>query len=165
PALATDPAAFRRLVEQVLDESKRAGATDAAAEVSESQGLAVTVRRGALETVEQTRDRSLDITLYVGQRRGSASTSDFSDQAVRDTVQAAYHIARHTAEDPCAGLPDAELLATDAPDLKLYHPWGISAEAATELALEAEHAAMALDKRIANSDGASVSSYEGHFIM
>jgi len=164
-SLATDQAAFRRLIERVLEESKRAGATDAAAEVSESQGLAVSVRRGSLETVEQTRDRSLDITVYVGQRRGSASTSDFSDQAVRDTVQAAYHIARHTAEDPAAGLPDAELLATEFPDLDLYHPWDLSAEAAAELALQAEHAALSTDKRIANSDGASVSSYEGHFVM
>lgn len=165
PALDTDPAAFRRLIERVLDESRRAGATDAAAEVSESQGLAVSVRQGSLETVEQTRDRSLDITVYVGQRRGSASTSDFSDQAVRDTVQAAYHIASHTAEDPAAGLPDADLLATDFPDLDLYHPWELPAEAAADLALRAEGAALSTDRRIANSDGASVSSYEGHFVM
>ncbi|AZG07481.1 metalloprotease PmbA [Pigmentiphaga sp. H8] len=165
PALDTDPAAFRQLIERVLDESRRAGATDAAAEVSESQGVAVSVRRGSLETVEQTRDRSLDITVYVGQRRGSASTSDFSDQAVRDTVQAAYHIASHTAEDPAAGLPDADLLATEFPDLDLYHPWNLPAEAAAELALQAERAALSTDKRITNSDGASVSSYEGHFVM
>jgi len=165
PALDTDPAAFRRLIERVLDESRRAGATDAAAEVSESQGLAVSVRQGSLETVEQTRDRSLDITVYVGQRRGSASTSDFSDQAVRDTVQAAYHIASHTAEDPAAGLPDADLLATDFPDLDLYHPWDLPAEAAAELALRAERAALSTDPRIANSDSASVSSHEGHFVM
>jgi len=165
PGLDTDPAAFRQLIERVLDESRRVGATDAAAEVSESQGLAVSVRRGSLETVEQTRDRSLDITVYVGQRRGSASTSDFSDQAVRDTVQAAYHIARHTAEDPAAGLPDADLLATEFPDLDLYHPWNLPAEAAAELALQAERAALSTDKRITNSDGASVSSYEGHFVM
>lgn len=165
PALDTDPAAFRQLIERVLDESRRVGATDAAAEVSESQGLAVSVRRGSLETVEQTRDRSLDITVYVGQRRGSASTSDFSDQAVRDTVQAAFHIASHTAEDPAAGLPDADLLATEFPDLDLYHPWNLPAEAAAELALQAERAALSTDRRIANSDGASVSSYEGHFVM
>jgi len=165
PALDTDPAAFRQLIQRVLDESKRVGATDAAAEVSESQGLAVSVRRGSLETVEQTRDRSLDITVYVGQRRGSASTSDFSDQAVRDTVQAAFHIASHTAEDPAAGLPDADLLATEFPDLDLYHPWDLPAEAAAELALRAERAALSTDRRITNSDGASVSSYEGHFVM
>lgn len=165
PALDTDPAAFRQLIQRVLDESRRVGATDAAAEVSESQGLAVSVRRGSLETVEQTRDRSLDITVYVGQRRGSASTSDFSDQAVRDTVQAAFHIASHTAEDPAAGLPDADLLATEFPDLDLYHPWDLPAEAAAELALRAERAALSTDRRITNSDGASVSSYEGHFVM
>ncbi|VCU68545.1 peptidase PmbA [Pigmentiphaga humi] len=165
PGRTIDQAVFRGLIEQVLGEARQAGATDAAAEVSESQGLAVTVRRGALETVEQTRDRSLDVTVYVGQRRGSASTSDFSGQALRDTVQAAYHIARHTAEDPAAGLPDAELLATEFPDLDLYHPWSLPAEEAAELALQAEAAAMATDRRIANSDGASVSSYEGHFVM
>lgn len=164
PALA-DRATFRQLIERVLEEAKRAGATDAAAEVSESQGLAVTVRKRSLETVEQTRDRSLDITVYVGQRRGSASTSDFSDQALRDTVQAAYHIARHTAEDPAAGLPEADLLATEFPDLDLYHPWPLSPEEAAELALQAEDAALSTDKRITNSDGASVSSYEGHFVM
>ncbi|GAA4321155.1 metalloprotease PmbA [Pigmentiphaga soli] len=165
PPIVANQAQFRELIAQVLEESRRAGATDAAAEVSESQGLSVTVRKGALETVEQTRDRSLDVTVYVGQRRGSASTSDFSGQALRDTVQAAYHIARHTAEDPAAGLPEVELLATEAPDLDLYHPWDISAEQATELALTAENAARAVDRRITNSDGASVSTYEGHFVL
>lgn len=156
---------FRDLITRVLDESKKAGATDAAAEVSESQGLAVNVRRGDLETVEQTRDRSLDITVYVGQRRGSASTSDFSDQALRDTVQAAFHIAKHTAEDPMAGLPDPELMATEIADLKLHFPWDITAEQATEIAVRAEAAALSTDKRITNSDGASVSTYEGHFVL
>ncbi len=166
PPIIGNHAHFRGLIERVLEESRKVGATDAAAEVSESQGLAVTVRQGDLETVEQTRDRSLDITVYVGQRRGSASTSDFSDEALRDTVKAAYYIARHTAEDPAAGLPDADMLATGpALDMDLHHPWNISAEQATELALIAEHAAMSTDKRISNSDGASVSTYEGHFVM
>lgn len=156
---------FRALVTQVLEEARKAGATDAAAEVSESQGLAVNVRQGDLETVEQTRDRSLDITVYVGQRRGSASTSDFSDQALRDTVQAAYHIAKHTAQDPVAGLPDADMMATDIADLELHHPWDITAEQAAQIALRAEAAALATDKRITNSDGASVSTYEGHFVL
>jgi len=165
PPITGDQAQFRELITRVLDESRKVGATDAAAEVSESQGLAVTVRHGDLETVEQTRDRSLDVTVYVGQRRGSASTSDFSDQALRDTVSAAYHIASHTAEDPAAGLPDADTLATKAMDLGLHYAWDITAEQATELALVAEHAAMSTDKRITNSDGSSVSTYEGHFVM
>lgn len=165
--LIANHAQFRDLVARVLDESKRVGATDAAAEVSESQGLAVNVRQGDLETVEQTRDRSLDVTVYVGQRRGSASTSDFSDKAVRDTVEAAFHIARHTAEDPMAGLPDADMMATDADirDLDLHHPWDITAEEATEIAIRAERAALSTDKRVTNSDGASVSTYEGHFVL
>lgn len=163
--IAENQARFRELVEKALAHARALGASDAAAEVSESQGLSVTVRKDDIETVEQTRDRSLDVTVYAGQRRGSASTSDFSAAALKETVEAAWHIARYTAEDPAAGLPDAELLATEFPDLDLYHPWDLSAEAAAELALQAEHAALSTDKRIANSDGASVSSYEGHFVM
>lgn len=157
---------FKNLIQDVLNEAKRVGATDAAAEVSESQGLSVSVRQGSLETVEQTRDRSLDITLYIGQSRGSASTSDFSPQAMRDTVSAAFHIARHTAADPMAGLPEAGHLMLDAaPDLQLHHPWALNTEQATVLALRAEQAACDYDRRISNSDGASVSTYEGHFVM
>ena len=167
PPILANQDQFRELVTRVLDESRRVGASDAAAEVSESQGLSVNARGGDVETVEQTRDRSLDVTVYLGRRRGSASTSDFSDQALRDTVKAAFHIANHTAEDPCAELPDASLLATDADvrDLKLHHGWDIDAEKATQLAIRAERAAYDVDKRIRNSDGASVSSFEGHFIM
>lgn len=157
---------FRNLVGQALDCARAVGATDAVAEVSESRGLAVTVRRRDVETVEQTRDRSLDITVYVGQQRGSASTSDFSDAAVAETVRAAWHIARHTAKDPAAGLPAEEDLMLDAPaDLQLHHVWDIDSEAAAKLALQAERAAMETDRRITNSDGASVSTYEGHFVM
>jgi len=156
---------FRELVQQALACAARLGASDAAAEVSESQGLSVTVRKNSVETVEQTRDRSLDVTVFAGQRRGSASTSDFSGTALRDTVEAAWHIARYTAEDPAAGLPEAQLLATDYPELDLYHPWHIDAEAAARLALRAERASRALDARISNSDGASVGAYEGHFVL
>jgi len=156
---------FRELVQDALAHAARLGASDAAAEVSESAGLSVTVRQNSLETVEQTRDRSLDVTVFAGQRRGSASTSDFSRAALAETVEAAWHIARYTAEDPAAGLPDADALALDYPDLDLYHPWRIDAEAATELALRAERAARAVDKRISNSDGASVSAFEGHFVL
>ncbi len=157
---------FRELVQQALRHAQDVGATDAAAEVSESQGLAVTVRHGEVETVEQTRDRSLDITVYVGQRRGSASTSDFAEKAIIDTVRAAWHIASHTAEDPAAGLPDAaDLMLEAAPDMQLCHPWDIDAKAAAKLAKRAERAALQTDPRITNSDGASISTYVGHFIM
>ncbi|SAI47929.1 protease [Bordetella ansorpii] len=164
--VAANHARFSELVEKVLDYARRAGASDAVAEVSESLGLSVSVRKDDIETVEQTRDRSLDLTLYAGQSRGSASTSDFSDEALRQTVEAAWHIARHTAADPAAGLPDADRLAIgDYPDLALHYPWQVGTEAAAELALRAERAARALDPRITNTDGASVGTYEGQFVM
>ncbi|VFR21391.1 TldE protein, part of TldE/TldD proteolytic complex [plant metagenome] len=163
--IQANQARFRELVQQALDHARTLGASDAAAEVSESQGLAVTVRKKDVETVEQTRDRSLDVTVYAGQRRGSASTSDFSEAALRETVEAAWHIARYTAEDPVAGLPDADLLVQEPQDLSLHYPWTISAEEAARLALRAERAAADTDARITNTDGASVSTYEGHFVL
>lgn len=157
---------FEDLVTQALDFAKTLGASDAVAEVSEGQGLAVNVRLGSVETVEQTRDRSLAITVFAGQRRGSASTSDFSRAALEQTVQAAWHIARYTAEDPAAGLPDVDRLKLDAsPDLSLYHPWAISVDEAAKLAIEAEDAARGVSKQITNSEGASVDSHEGQFVM
>ena len=157
---------FRELVSDALAHAKKLGASDAVAEVSESKGLVVSVRSGDIETIEQTRDRSLDVTVYAGQRRGSASTSDFSAQALRETVAAAWHIARHTAEDDCAGLPDPDRLAVEPyPDLQLHHPWDISAEEAAALALKAEAAAFATSPKITNTDGASVDTFEGHFVM
>jgi len=159
-------ALFEELVTQALGHAKSLGATDAAAEVSEGQGLAVSVRLGEVETVEQTRDRSLSVTVFAGQRRGSASTSDFSMKALRETVEAAWHIARYTAEDPSAGLPDADALMMEAaPDLQLYHPWDVSVEAAAKLALQAERAARDVDSRITNSEGANVDSHEGQFVL
>ena len=163
--IAENQARFRELVQQALDYAKAAGASDAAAEISESRGLSVSVRNGDIETVEQTRDRSLGITVFAGQRRGSASTSDFSGQALRETVEAAWHIARYTAQDPAAGLPDADMLATQFPDLQLYHPWAISTPQAAELAIRAEAAARAVSPEITNTDGASLDTYEGHFVL
>jgi PmbA protein len=157
---------FEDLVTQALQHAKSLGASDAAAEVSEAQGLAVSVRKGQVETVEQTRDRSMDITVFAGQRRGSASTSDFSPAAMRQTVEAAWHIARYTAEDPSAGLPEASLLATDVKhNLQLHHPWAVSVAQATELAIVAERAALDTDKRITNTEGAGVDTHEGHFVL
>ncbi|MBJ7264002.1 MAG: metalloprotease PmbA [Burkholderiaceae bacterium] len=167
PALpiAANHARFSEIVEFVLAHARKTGASDAVAEVSESLGLSVSVRKDDIETVEQTRDRSLDVTVYAGQRRGSASTSDFSDAALRETVEAAWHIARHTAQDPVAGLPDADTLAVDHADLRLHSAWDIGTEAAAQLALRAEAAARATDSRITNSDGASLGTYEGQFVM
>lgn len=157
---------FEDLVTQALKHAKSLGASDAAAEISEGRGLAVSVRKGAVETVEQTRDRSLDVTVFAGQRRGSASTSDFSTKALRETVEAAWHIARYTAEDPAAGLPETGQLAIGVKNnLQLHHPWALSVEEATQLAIEAERAALATDKRITNTEGAGVDTHEGHFVL
>ena len=154
---------FEELVDAAIAHARKLGATDAGAEASEGAGLSVSVRKGALETVERNRDKSLGVTVYVGQRRGNASTSDFSRASLEQTVQAAYDIARFTAEDPAAGLPDEADVVRDYPDLDLFHPWAISAERAAELALQCEAAAFAVDKRIANSEGAGVSAQQSHF--
>ncbi len=159
---------FRQIVEDTLAMSRSAGASDAGAEVSEGVGLSVSARMGELENVERNRDKSLGVTVYVGQRRGNASTSDFSRAAIEQTVQAAYDIARFTAEDPAAGLPDAADLASAAAaerDLDLFHPWAIDAEAAAALALRCEAAALGTDRRITNSEGAGVSAQQSHFFM
>ncbi|HET9977980.1 MAG TPA: metalloprotease PmbA [Burkholderiaceae bacterium] len=159
---------FQTLVEDALALARRLGASDAGVEVSEGVGLSVSVRKGALENVERNRDKSLGVTLYLGQRRGNASSSDFSPAAVEQTVRAAYDIARFTAEDPAAGLPDAEDLATPAQaalDLDLFHPWALDADAAARLALRAEAAAFATDRRVTNSEGAGVSAQQSHFFM
>jgi PmbA protein len=158
-------ASFEELVDTALAHAKKLGATDAGAEASEGCGLSVSVRKGELENVERNRDKSLGITVYVGQRRGNASTSDFSRAAIEQTVQAAYDIARFTAEDPVAGLPDAQDIAgpDEQPDLDLFHPWDIDSERAAQLALACENAAFAVDKRITNSEGAGVSVQQSHF--
>jgi PmbA protein len=154
---------FADLVDQALAHAKRLGATDAGAEASEGCGLSVSVRKGELETVERNRDKSLGVTVYIGHRRGNASTSDFSAAAIERTVQAAYDIARFTAEDPVAGLPDDQDIAREHPDLDLFHPWSITSEQAAQLALECEAAALAVDRRITNSEGAGVSAQQSHF--
>ncbi|HSN31217.1 MAG TPA: DNA gyrase modulator, partial [Ideonella sp.] len=150
---------FQQLVDDALAFARQLGASDAAVEASEGAGLSVSVRKGEVENVERNRDKSLGVTVYLGRRRGNASTSDFSRAALEQTVRAAYDIARFTAEDPAAGLPDAEDLATAeeaARDLDLFHPWDLDAEGAAELARRAEAAAFAVDRRIANSEGAGV---------
>ncbi|PZP29881.1 MAG: metalloprotease PmbA [Roseateles depolymerans] len=165
---AYSPEQFQQLIADALAEAKKLGASDAGAEVSEGCGLSVSVRLGQLENVERNRDKSLGISVYLGQRRGNASTSDFSAQALRDTVRAAYDIARFTAEDEFAGLPDEADLALDPaerPDLDLFHPWAVDAAQAAELALRCEAAALGVDRRITNSEGAGVSAQQSHFWM
>ena len=149
-----------------LEFAKKRGASDAEVEVSAAIGQSVTVRHGEVETVEYNRDKGLGITVYFGQRRGNASTSDLSVEAVERTVDAACAIARHTAEDDAAGLPDAgQLFKGDAPDLDLFHPWGLTVEEAIEIARRTEGAALAVDKRITNSEGGTVSAYDTDFIL
>lgn len=146
------------IVEDALKEASRAGASAAEAAAGIRRGLEVGVRLGRVETVEHTRDRGLNLTLYFGQRRGSASTSDLSPQAIRETVAAARAIAQHTQEDPCAHLPPPELLARSLPDLDLYHPWDLSVDQAIERACACESAGRGYDPRILNSEGASLST-------
>ena len=154
---------FEGLVDSALKHAKKIGATDAGAEASEGCGLSVSVRKGELETVERNRDKSLGVTVYMGHRRGNASTSDFSEAAIQQTVQAAFDIARFTAEDPTAGLPDEEDIAQQHLDLDLFHPWTVTSEEAAKLALACEEAALRTSKRITNSEGAGVSAQQSHF--
>jgi PmbA protein len=154
---------LKQVVRQALDEAQRAGASAAEAGVSADVGLSVTVRVGEVETLEYHRDRGLGVTVYFGHKKGSASSADFRPEALAATVRAACDIARYTAADPYAGLPDPALLATPVqiPDLQLYHPWDLAAEQAITLAQRAEQAGRDVDARITNSDGASVSSHQG----
>ncbi|MCG6887507.1 MAG: metalloprotease PmbA [Proteobacteria bacterium] len=145
----------------MLAEASRLGASAAEAAVNVEAGLSVNVRLGEVDTLEHNRDKGLGITVYFGQRKGSASTSDFSSKAIRETVQAACDIARFTEADDYAGLADAALMATEIPDLDLYHPWSISAEQAIELARDCEAAGRETDARISNSEGAMFSSHDG----
>ncbi|NDG16473.1 MAG: metalloprotease PmbA, partial [Betaproteobacteria bacterium] len=163
PGFSHSRAQFEALVDSAIDHAKRLGASDAAAQASEGCGLSVSVRKGELENVERNRDKSLGITVYVGHRRGNASTSDFSDAAIKRTVQAAFDIARFTAEDPMAGLPEENLIAQEPRDLDLFHPWAITSEEAAHLALRCEAAALQTDAGITNSEGAAVSAQQSHF--
>ncbi|MEB0011046.1 metalloprotease PmbA [Glaciimonas sp. Gout2] len=159
---------LKQLAQDVLRYAREKGASNAAVDISEGSGLSVGVRKGGIETIEQNKDKGIGVTVYLGEerhtRRGNASTSDFSAQSLKDTVDAAYNIARFTAEDDCAGLPDAEMLETQPRDLKLCTPWSITTEEAVELAKRCEAAAFAVDKRITNSEGAGVYAQQSHFV-
>jgi PmbA protein len=155
------------LAQQVLDDARQLGASACETDVSEAFGQSVTVRRQEVETIEYNRDKGIGVTVYLGQRRGHASTSDFSAEAVRATVQAALSIARFTAEDPCAGLPESSLLATPAQsgiNLDLFYPWHLPVEEAIGIAQRCEQAAFDVSPLITNTEGASVSVQQSHFM-
>jgi len=161
PSIADRQTALQDHIERVLATAARLGATQAEASASTGTGLSVTVRQQEVETLEYHRDQGLEVTVYCGQRKGNASTSDLSPASLDATVTKASSLARFAAEDEAAGLADAERMATEFPDLQLYHHWPLEADAAVELATACEAAALEHDARISNSEGASVSSYEG----
>jgi PmbA protein len=156
--------ALAAVADQVLKAARTRGATAAETEVSQAFGLSVTVRKGDAETIAYNRDKGIGVTVYVGARRGHASTADFAPSAIDATVAKALTIARYTAEDDCAGLADRELLARGWTDLDLYHPWDLSVDEAIALGRECEAAALAVDRRLTNSDGATVSLHEAQFV-
>jgi PmbA protein len=152
---------LKSIIERALEEALARGASQAEAAVSQDTGLSVGVRLGEVETLEHQRDRSMGITVYFGHRKGSASTADFSLDAVRATVAKACSIARFTAEDACSGLADAALMERAPPDLDLSHPWNVTADRAIEIAKSCEAAALEFDSRINNSEGASLGTHQG----
>lgn len=161
---SNDFSTLQQLARDVLDHARQKGASACEVEVSEGFGQSVSVRCGEVETIEYNRDKGVGVSVYIGQRRGHASTSDFSPKALRETVEAALNIARFTAADDCAGLPEPEQLAWETRDLDLYHPWELPVEAAIELAQRAEAAAFEVDERISNSEGATISTQQGQFV-
>jgi len=155
---------LQQLARDVLGYAKAQGGTDCEVDFSEGSGLSVSVRKNRIETIEQNRDKGMGVTVHIGQRRGNASTSDFSTAALKATVEAAYNIARFTADDDCGGLPEAELLEMAPPDLQLFYPWDIDTAGAVELAKRAEAAAFDVDARVTNSEGAGVHVQQSHFV-
>jgi len=156
--------ALQELAAQVLDLAKAGGATAAETEVSEGFGQTISVRKGEVETIEYNKDKGVGVTVYIGHRRGHASTSDFSDDALKRSVDKALTIARFTAEDECAGLAEAELLAREVTDLDLHYPWDLAVDDAIDLARRCEAAAMDVDARISNSEGATSTTQQAQFI-
>jgi PmbA protein len=162
---AHDLDALKTIASDALAYALEKGASACETESSDGYGQTVTVRKGEVETIEYNRDKSLAVTVYVGKRKGHASTADFAPRAMRDTVEAALTIARFTAEDESAGLADPEELARDPQDLDLFHPWDLPVERAIGIAKACEAAAFRLDKRVVNSEGASVSCQQWHFAL
>ena len=158
-------AQLKNSVQSILDEAKNQGATAVEAGLSLQDGLSVTARLGEIETIEHDCSQNLGVTVYFGQRKGSASSTDLSPESIKETVTAACSIARYTSTDEYAGLPDPELLATEFPDLDVYHPWAISADEAIALAIECENAARFYHSDISNSEGATVNSHQGISVL
>lgn len=159
-----DASLLQNAAQQALDAAKKLGASAAEVGISQSLGLSVNVRQAEIETLEHNKDTGLGVTVYLGQSKASASTSDLRPEAIQETVAMACSIAKHTQEDKFAGLADAELMATSFPDLQLYYRWELSPEQAIALAMECEQAGRDFDPLISNSEGASVSSHEGQRI-
>ncbi|GAB6197287.1 metalloprotease PmbA [Lysobacter xanthus] len=167
-AIATSPAlhddsterleALSGLSQRLLDLARARGVTQAEVSCSEEAGLSVNVRMGEVETVESTRDRGIAVTVYFGQRKGSASTADLREESLVATVEQACAIAKYTEDDPAAGLADAALMARELGEFDSWHPWAIDADRAIDLALACEQAGRDADARVENSDGASLSS-------
>ena len=156
---------LRELAQEAIAHARSLGASDCACEASESTGLSVTTRKMRVETIENTRDKALGITVYLGKKRGNSSTSDFSLSAIRQAVQAAYDIARYTAIDEAAGLPDDDEFERNPRDLDLFHPWELDSEQAIAIAQQAEEAAFAVSRQIVNSEGANVHTGCDQFVL
>ncbi len=161
PTLLDNRDEFAHIIETVLKQSKRLGADAAEADIGAGSGLSATVRRGEIDKLEYERDKRLRVTLYIGGQKANVGTSDFSEAALKQTVEAAFAIAGYAGRDEYAGLAAADLMATDIPDLDLYHPWSVAPEVATDIAVTCEQAAFDQDRRIVNSDGATVNTYSG----
>ncbi len=158
-------ARLKSMVEEVLQEAVKQGASAVEAAVSVDRGLSVNARLGELETIEHHREQGLGVTVYFGHRKGTTSTSDLSESAIRDSVTAACGIARYTNDDDCSGLPEPELLAESFDDLDLNHPWDISPDQAIEMAIQCEDAARNFHSDITNSEGASINTHQGHRVL
>ena len=152
---------LKSIAEDILKRAKSKGATAAELSMQKGEGMSTEVRMGDVETLEYHRDQSLNLTVYFGKSRGSSSTADLSSKAIEDSLDAACRIAKYTSEDEFSGLADSDLMASDIPELDLYHPWNIEAEEAIKLALACETAAFNVDKRITNSDGTTLNTYSG----
>lgn len=155
---------LKQIAEDVLKYARKKGASGAAVGISEGSGLSVSVHKGEIETIEKNQDKGIGVTIFVGKKRGNATTSDFSKESLKQTVEAAYNIATFTSEDDAAGLPDTDMLERRPRDLGLYYRWPINTEEAVELAKRCEAAAFETDKRISNTEGASVNVSHSHFI-
>ena len=156
---------LHEIAADVLRHARDGGADGCETEVSDGYGQTVIVRKGEVETIEHNRDKGLGVTVYIGKKKGHASTSDFSARAVTDAVGKALTIARFTASDDCAGLADPELLCHETRDLDLFHPWDLGVDEAIDMARACEAAAFQLDPRVVNSEGASVSCQQSQFVL